>query len=347
VALNFPFKRNDVFPSFFANRIQDFLSGTETNLRISLKNTTTIEVIPDPELGLACIALQGRWRFIEGTIERAHPGGAKGTYVIWAVGVDTDVDNSPDPFTDHTLYAWDLRITSGADPALGADGIFEKIGEIDWSGAAIEAIRQTHGDTTGAMLDDDAFLDSGNVKWTRDPSGAMIPTATEAGNAVWRTIFGSQMILQERPGGYYLLQPVLGTAPKLNGANIISAGMPLPLLGFNPAEYAVAGKTGKIRVIAQVLVNQTAPARTFWPALCPVINLAGVNGETLSVTLDEAAGIPGPAIANPGAGLGVAGVGPQADFPAPNVYGVLVQLSGNMPAKSVVQISVQVQIRHV
>lgn len=172
---NWPFKRNDVFPSFFANRIQDFLSAAETNLRITRKNATTIEIVPDAELGIAAVALEGRWRFIEETISRAHPGGVKGTYFIWAVALDSDVDNTPDPFTDHTVYAFDLRITSGVNPSGEGVEVFEKIGEIDWSGAAIEAIRQTHGSVTGPMIAPGALSNEGDLSWKQEPNGAWVP----------------------------------------------------------------------------------------------------------------------------------------------------------------------------
>lgn len=171
----YPLPRKSVLPSFFMQRLQDFLAGVGTNLRLSLKNSTTVQVVPDAELGIAAIDLAGQWRWIETTVSRAHPGGAKGTYTVWAVGTDLDVDNVPDPFTDHTTYAFDLRITAGPNPEGAGVEVFEKIGEIDWSGTEIEAIRQTHGSVTGPMLAEGALSkSSGNIDWTRDASGAMV-----------------------------------------------------------------------------------------------------------------------------------------------------------------------------
>lgn len=173
---DFPFLREDVFPSWFANRIQDFLSAAETNLRLSRKNATTVQVIPDAALGIAAIAMQGRWRFNEASIERAHPGGAKGTYIVWAVGEDNDVDEVPKPHTDHTNYAFDLRITSGANPSGAGVEVFEKIGEIDWSGTEIEALRQTLNSVTGAMLANDALPETAgsDVEAIRQPGGGYL-----------------------------------------------------------------------------------------------------------------------------------------------------------------------------
>jgi hypothetical protein len=176
MARYYPFNREDIFPSFFANRIQDFLATARTDLRFTDVTATKVAVIPDPDLGVAGISIDGRWRFNDATVERSHPGGAKGTYTVWAVALDNDVDNSPDPFTDHTDYAFDLRITNGEDPSGAGVEIFQKIGEIDWSGAAIEAIRQTFGSVTGPQLADGALASEApsDITWTRAAGGGLL-----------------------------------------------------------------------------------------------------------------------------------------------------------------------------
>lgn len=176
MAENTAFARESIYPSYFANRIQDFLSAARTDLRVSLKSSTDIQIVPDDELGLAAIAIEGRWRWVEETISRSHPGGAKGTYSVWAVATDNDVDNTPKPFSDHTDYDFDLRITNGIDPSGTGVVIFEKIAEIDWSGTEIEAIRQSHGSVTGAMLEDGALpsKSASDVEWTRQPGGGYL-----------------------------------------------------------------------------------------------------------------------------------------------------------------------------
>lgn len=172
---HYNFNREDVFPSWFADRIQDFLSAARTDLRISLKNSTTVQVVPSTELGIAAIALEGRWRFNTGTVERAHPGGAAGTYVVWAVALDNVVNDTPVPHTDHTTYTFELRITSGADPSGSGVEVFEKIAEVEWDGAKITATRQTHGSVSGAMIEPFALSNEGDIAWSREPSGAWVP----------------------------------------------------------------------------------------------------------------------------------------------------------------------------
>jgi hypothetical protein len=178
VPRNHEFAREDKFPSWFANRIQDFLAGTETRLQLVRKSATVIEVAPDTHLGCAAVLIEGRWRFITAAIERAMSG-AKGTYTIWAVAEDNLINNSPDPFTDHTAYAFDLRYTTGAAPTGTGIAVSTKIGEVDWSGSAIEALRQTHASVSGAQIANGALSTAGDLGWTREPSGAWVPSIND------------------------------------------------------------------------------------------------------------------------------------------------------------------------
>jgi hypothetical protein len=147
---NHSFARTDVFPSYFANRIQEFLTAAHTGLALTKEDATHVRVVPDGVTGLAACAIQGRWRWVESTINRIISGGA-GTVSVWACASAENVDNTPDAFTDHTDYSFSLRITTGANPT-GFD-IFEKIGEVDWDGAAITAVRQTYGRINPERLD--------------------------------------------------------------------------------------------------------------------------------------------------------------------------------------------------
>lgn len=177
---NHPFSREEVFPSWFANRIQDYLSASQMDIPLSLKTTTAVQVVPDANIGIAAVNIEGRWRFITTTIERAHPGGAAGTYVVWAVAEDNSVTNSPAVFTDHTNYAFELRITSGAAPTGSGIAVTTKIGEVDWSGTVITALRITRGAITGARIANGALSNSGSLEWTREAGGGLIPTIKPA-----------------------------------------------------------------------------------------------------------------------------------------------------------------------
>lgn len=173
------FAREEVFPSWFANRIQDYLSAGRMDLPLSLKSSTILQVVPDASIGIAAVNIEGRWRFITSAIERAHPGGSKGTFHVWAVAEDNLVNNTPDPFTDHTVYKFELRITSGAKPTGEGTAISTKIAEVDWSGTEIEVLRQTRGAVTGAQIASSAFSGSGDLEWKRESSGAWVPRLKE------------------------------------------------------------------------------------------------------------------------------------------------------------------------
>jgi hypothetical protein len=174
VDLNWLFARKDVFPSWWANAIQQALTSVNT-LQISRKSATVIQVVPHPLLGVAGVIIDGKWRMNEATVERTVSG-AKGTYSVWAVAKKNEVDNSPAVFTDHTVYTWDLRVTSGAAPTGEGIDITQKIGEVDWSGSAIETIRQTYGSVSGAQIETGALSsESGSdIAWTRDAGGGLL-----------------------------------------------------------------------------------------------------------------------------------------------------------------------------
>ncbi|MGH2939840.1 MAG: hypothetical protein ACRDPE_17145 [Solirubrobacterales bacterium] len=170
------FGREERLPSYFMNRLQDFLSGARTDLRVTLKDATHVEVIPVEPYGIAAIDLQGLWRFRDTAVSRAHPGGAAGTYTVWAVATKQKVVEAPKPFTDESVYDFDLRITNGANPNGAGVEVFEKIAEVDWDGVAIIALRQTYNAVTGPMLADGAISSAGDLLISRNAVGALVPT---------------------------------------------------------------------------------------------------------------------------------------------------------------------------
>jgi hypothetical protein len=173
VSLLHEFKREEKFPSYFANRIQDYLSAAQMSLPMSA-SPTTVTVVPDPTLGIAAVCIKGRWRFVTGIVSRVHPGGAAGNYVVWAVAEDQKIAEVPKPLTDETNYAFELRITSGAEPA-GVE-LAQKIAECHWTGAEIDSFHMSRNLVHGADLDQAAFSQiAGPISWTRERGGALVP----------------------------------------------------------------------------------------------------------------------------------------------------------------------------
>lgn len=177
MAKHHTFVRDEVLPSWWANAIQEGLSGATTNLRLERASDSAVQVAAGSGSAQIGVVIQGRWRWRTSTIQRAHGGGSSGVYDVFAVAAANNIVDDPENFTDATNYDFDLRIVpTGNTPALvpGTVDLFVKVGELDWSGAAITGLRQTLGPCTGAMLADGAVGASGRVSVTRQPGGALL-----------------------------------------------------------------------------------------------------------------------------------------------------------------------------
>lgn len=164
--------RNEVFPSYYVNEIDEHVSTLGSNLVLSKASATSVQVVAGTGDASVHLAIMGRWRRATSTKTRAHPGGAIGTYTVWAVASDNDVENTPQPNTDLTVYEFDLRITDGSTPTGTGTAIYLKIGEVDWNSAAITAVRQTKGLVTGAMIASGAIASSADIAATRQSDGS-------------------------------------------------------------------------------------------------------------------------------------------------------------------------------
>jgi hypothetical protein len=138
-------------PDAFVEPIQEFISTfVSPNLSLSLLNSTTVQIVAGSDNDQVCIGISGKWRYNVVTINRAHPGGAAGTYDVWVVTTDNSYAGVPE--VDSTVYAFDLRIvTSGSSPVTGAGATFwgRKIGQLTWDGASITSITQNVGGSGG------------------------------------------------------------------------------------------------------------------------------------------------------------------------------------------------------
>jgi hypothetical protein len=140
------FAREDVFPSWWANSVQRYLSVGGLSFSLTKQDGTHVHVVAGPSDEAAAIAIDGKWRWSEATVSRAHPGGTAGTYDVFAVAIGNHIVSSPDPGTDETNYAFELRILkAGETPPIeaGVVDIYRKIGSVEWSGAEITRVDQT------------------------------------------------------------------------------------------------------------------------------------------------------------------------------------------------------------
>ena len=139
------FVREEKYPSYFINAQQDFLSVLAAGFVVTRLNTTTIRVPGGAGNDRAVVAVDGRYRWRDANTDRAHPGGAAGTYAIFATAKNNSVTNTPVTDTDLTDYAFDLRIVAdGSTPAIVAGTVdaFRKVATCQWDGAQITRITQ-------------------------------------------------------------------------------------------------------------------------------------------------------------------------------------------------------------
>lgn len=130
-------------PVAFVDPIQQFISTlVSENFAITLTNPTTIRVVAGSDNDQVAIGISGKWRYITSTVQRAHPGGAAGTFDVWVVCHDNSYSGAPEE--DDTDYSFDLRIlTAGsATPATGSGATFaaRKVAQLTWDGTAITGV---------------------------------------------------------------------------------------------------------------------------------------------------------------------------------------------------------------
>lgn len=139
------FNRDDPFPSWFANAIAKALSLIASQFILVQTDDVHVQVPAGADDQASVLAIKGLWRWIEASITIAHPGGAAGTYPIFATAKNNDITNVPDPFTDHTDYSFGLVIEApGATPAIvaGTVDVYRHVGDAVWDGAKITRIDQ-------------------------------------------------------------------------------------------------------------------------------------------------------------------------------------------------------------
>lgn len=167
-------------------------------------------------------------------------------------------------------------------------------------------------------------------------------------NSVYRTVMEARNYLGGLAiaAGTYLL----GTdAPTKSGDSISSlfTSLPVPLFISDSTDYAVAGKTTKLRVRGIIATNGTAPGINFTFGLYPIISSAGasdehsltvgtvVSGSTVALNTPNAFAIPN---------------GTSTDFTMPantTAYVLAVVTSGLLTTGAVVSTQAQLQVRNV
>lgn len=135
----------------FFDAIQELLSAAAPHFGLFVLNATTVRLLAGTGDDQQSLSVDGRYRWRSTNFDRAHPGGAAGTYDVFVTATDNDFTGAPADIDAATDYSFGLDIqASGSTPSTP---LHRKVAEVDWDGAGITALRQTVGDR-----DDTAML---------------------------------------------------------------------------------------------------------------------------------------------------------------------------------------------
>lgn len=171
------FDHKDVLYASWTDALQEFISNYAQGARMYKVKSDTVGVKASSGTGQVAIGFGGPWRYVSEDLSVLVSGGA-GTKDIYVVAVTENdfVGAGEDP--DETDYDFELRVVNHeATPSSVA--YYRKLGEVTWDGAAITALKQTLDSVSGAMLDDEAMA-TGDITWTRNSSGALVASYTDA-----------------------------------------------------------------------------------------------------------------------------------------------------------------------
>lgn len=158
------FQPLDVAPANWTRALEALLSVASHQfvLRIKPGDATVLEVPASAGAGAVTLAIEGKPRWIEATVEYASPGGGTARDLdVWVVST-ADVFTSGSPGeTDDTDHAFTLVIKETGVPPTGV-AIKRKVGTAHWDGTKFSTVTPTVGrpapSTIGAAADNDSRL---------------------------------------------------------------------------------------------------------------------------------------------------------------------------------------------
>lgn len=153
-----------VVSAAFLNLIQEVLAGLAHNVEIDTTGTS-IRVQAGADDDAATIYIDGEFRFVVANITLDMAGKGSATYNIYATA-----DTGDDAFA--------LEVATGAPVATK----YRKIGEVDWNGASISAVRTTVGRLRSHSHAD--YTEGGSVFDTATPTPSTAGGSGSAGSAI-------------------------------------------------------------------------------------------------------------------------------------------------------------------
>lgn len=147
----------DRLPEAVEDAMMEFVSTLVANLKLTLANPTTLQIVAGADNAQVAAAINGRWRYISATVTAGHPAAAAGTWPVFLTASDnvfTPTGNPPGlpPETDATVYAFAMQIrVDGANPGTA---LYRQIATVDWDGVKITAIHPNWAIPPLGALDD-------------------------------------------------------------------------------------------------------------------------------------------------------------------------------------------------
>lgn len=137
----------DVLPSTWLDAIERFISvaAPQFTLRIKPTDATVLEVPASADTGAAAIAIEGKLRWNEATVERVMPtGGSARDMDVWVTSTANAFAAGSPGEVDNTVYAFALSIQETGVLPTGV-AIKRKVGTARWDGTNFATVTPTVG----------------------------------------------------------------------------------------------------------------------------------------------------------------------------------------------------------
>lgn len=165
------FEFEDVLPESWTDALQEFIGTLSSGLRLSKLNNTTVRAEAGEGTAQVGVGIGGLWRWRSANYDVAVSGGA-GTKDIFVVAPTT---NEFENNVDKTNRNWELRVVPTGETPSGV-AAYRKVGEVVWSGTEITALAQLGPESVnGPQIRSGALSNNGDITWTREASGALVP----------------------------------------------------------------------------------------------------------------------------------------------------------------------------
>lgn len=143
------FSPGDPIPATWADGLEEMLSdyvGGNFRLTKAPNANNVVQVEAGGAVGQVGLALfsGGEWRprWATATKTIAHPGGAAGTYPVYAVGYEDSFGTDGDGNETNTTTSMEFGLVIGAPSGAGAQAISRQVGVVQWDGARIMDVQQ-------------------------------------------------------------------------------------------------------------------------------------------------------------------------------------------------------------